>query len=252
MLKFDSVSIGYHKVPLIKNLSVEIPAGSITTIVGPNGCGKTTLISVLNKSSQLFNGSITLDGEDIYHMSGHLRAQKIAFLPQIREVIPVLPVHTLVEHGRFPYLGFSRRLTEEDRRLVEDAMEFTHVTDYCNVATDTLSGGIRQRVFFAMTLAQNCDTIILDEPTTFLDLVSQNNFYRMLPILKAQGKTILLVLHDLAKALTISDKLIVMESGAICFQGTPDECVQKNVLNKVFHTSLKTFSDAEGTYYFFE
>ena len=151
-----------------------------------------------------------------------------------------------------PYLGFSRRLTEEDRRLVEDAMEFTHVTDYRNVATDTLSGGIRQRVFFAMTLAQNCDTIILDEPTTFLDLVSQNNFYRMLPILKAQGKTILLVLHDLAKALTISDKLIVMESGAICFQGTPDECVQKNVLNKVFHTSLKTFSDAEGTYYFFE
>ena len=252
MLKFDSVSIGYHKVPLIKNLSVEIPTGSITTIVGPNGCGKTTLISVLNKSSQLFNGSITLDGEDIYHMSGHLRAQKIAFLPQIREVIPALPVHTLVEHGRFPYLGFSRRLTEEDRRLVEDAMEFTHVTDYRNVATDTLSGGIRQRVFFAMTLAQNCDTIILDEPTTFLDLVSQNNFYRMLPILKAQGKTILLVLHDLAKALTISDKLIVMESGAICFQGTPDECVQTNVLNKVFHTSLKTFSDAEGTYYFFE
>lgn len=188
MLKFDSVSIGYHKVPLIKNLSVEIPTGSITTIVGPNGCGKTTLISVLNKSSQLFNGSITLDGEDIYHMNGHLRAQKIAFLPQIREVIPALPVHTLVEHGRFPYLGFSRRLTEEDRRLVEDAMEFTHITDYRNVATDTLSGGIRQRVFFAMTLAQNCDTIILDEPTTFLDLVSQNNFYRMLPILKAQGK----------------------------------------------------------------
>lgn len=106
MLKFDSVSIGYHKVPLIKNLSVEIPTGSITTIVGPNGCGKTTLISVLNKSSQLFNGSITLDGEDIYHMNGHLRAQKIAFLPQIREVIPALPVHTLVEHGRFPYLGF--------------------------------------------------------------------------------------------------------------------------------------------------
>ena len=165
MLKFDSVSIGYHKVPLIKNLSVEIPTGSITTIVGPNGCGKTTLISVLNKSSQLFNGSITLDGEDIYHMNGHLRARKIAFLPQIREVIPALPVHTLVEHGRFPYLGFSRRLTEEDRRLVEDAMEFTHITDYRNVATDTLSGGIRQRVFFAMTLAQNCDTIILDEPT---------------------------------------------------------------------------------------
>ena len=94
MLKFNSVSIGYHKVPLIKNLSVEIPTGSITTIVGPNGCGKTTLISVLNKSSQLFNGSITLDGEDIYHMNGHLRARKIAFLPQIREVIPALPVHT--------------------------------------------------------------------------------------------------------------------------------------------------------------
>jgi len=92
------------------------------------------------------------------------------------------------------------------------------------------SGGIRQRVFFAMTLAQNCDTIILDEPTTFLDLVSQNNFYRMLPILKAQGKTILLVLHDLAKALTISDKLIVMESGAICFQGTPDEMRTKKRL----------------------
>ena len=122
MLKFNSVSIGYHKVPLIKNLSVEIPTGSITTIVGPNGCGKTTLISVLNKSSQLFNGSITLDGEDIYHMNGHLRARKIAFLPQIREVIPALPVHTLVEtphrrrprtggrcHGIYPYYGLPQR-----------------------------------------------------------------------------------------------------------------------------------------------
>ena len=205
-VRIDSLEKRYASGTLaLKGVSFDVEEGEFFGLLGPNGAGKTTLISVLNKSSQLFNGSITLDGEDIYHIKGHLRAMKIAFLPQIREVIPALPVHTLVEHGRFPYLGFSRRLTEEDRRLVEDAMEFTHITDYRNVATDTLSGGIRQRVFFAMTLAQNCDTIILDEPTTFLDLESQNNFYQMLPILKAQGKTILLVLHDLAKALTISD-----------------------------------------------
>ena len=131
-------------------------------------------------------------------------------------------------------------------------MEFTHITKYARQSTDTLSGGIRQRAFFAMTLAQDCDYIVLDEPTTYLDLAGQRDFLSMFRLLKEQGRTVILVLHDLNQALRISDHLIVMSERKIAATGTPAECLQQHIIEEVFHTRCKQFQDEEGSYFFFE
>lgn len=251
MLEFQNISASCGHTPILENISAVFPTGKITTIVGPNGCGKTTLLQCLNGISKVTSGSILMDGENYLALSAKARARRLSFLPQVRTVIPVLPVKTLVEHGRFPYLGFSRRKSSDDERLVEQAMRFTGIYDYRNTYVDTLSGGIRQRVFFAMVLAQDCDIIVLDEPTTYLDLEGQREFLNMLLTLKEQGKTIIAVLHDLAQAIRISDQMIIMNDRKIAATGTPEECLKQHVIEDVFHTKWKRFEDEEGEYYFF-
>ena len=157
----------------------------------------------------------------------------------------------MLEHGRFPYLCFARRKNERDVAIVKDAMDFTHVSQYADQYVDTLSGGIRQRVFLAMVLAQDCEYIVLDEPTTYLDLEGQREFLELLDTLRSQGKTLILVLHDLNQALRISDSLIVMEHQKVIASTTPKECLQNHILENVFHTRIKQFKDEEGAYYFF-
>ena len=131
-------------------------------------------------------------------------------------------------------------------------MEFTHVETYADQYVDTLSGGIRQRVFLAMILAQDCDYIVLDEPTTYLDFIGQRNFLSLIRSLKENGKTVILILHDLNQALSLSDRLVVVQEQKIVATGTPDICIQSHILEDVFHASLKQFHDKDGTYYFFE
>lgn len=264
MLEYRHVSVSCQHTPILKDISVFFPADKITTIIGPNGCGKTTLLQCLNGISRVTDGSILLNGADYLQFSVKERARKLSFLPQVRTIIPALPVKTLVEHGRFPYLGFARKKSEEDAALVQKAMDFTHVNSYANQYVDTLSGGTRQRVFFAMTLAQNCDIIVLDEPTTYLDLPGQREFLTMFKELRDQGKTVILTLHDLNQAVRISDYLVVMSGpeknalpgssigGKIAAFGTPTECLEQHIIEDIFHTKWKRFQDEEGEYYFFE
>lgn len=251
MLKFNDISIAFNKKNILNNISFTANEGCITTIIGPNGCGKSTLISCLNESGHIVSGNVYLNDVDIKELKPKERAKKLAILPQIRNTIPALPSKVLVEHGRFPHLGFSRKKTKEDMRIVDEVMDFTNTTPYAHQYTDTLSGGVRQRVFFAMTLAQDCDIIVLDEPTTYLDIRSQQDFYRMLLTLREQNKTILIVLHDIAAALSISDKIIVMDNGHVLFDGNPKDCLRSHIIEDVFHTEIKTFSDKDGTYYVF-
>ena len=239
MLEYRHVSISCQHTPILKD-------------IGPNGCGKTTLLQCLNGVSRVTSGNIFLDGEDFLKFSPKERARKLSFLPQVRTIIPTLPVKTLVEHGRFPYLGFARKKSEEDIELVRKAMDFTQVSPYADQYADTLSGGTRQRVFFAMTLAQNCDVIVLDEPTTYLDLRAQKDFLTLLRVLRREKKTIILTLHDLNHALQISDHLVVMEERKIAACASPMECLGQHIIEDVFHTKCKRFEDADGTYYFFE
>lgn len=251
MLNFSHVSVCCQHKTILEDISVSFEKGTITTIVGPNGSGKTTLLQCLNGVSTVSKGQIFLDGKDYLKLQPKERAQMVSLLPQVRTILPALPVKTLVEHGRFPYLGFTRRKSEKDIQIVKDAMDFTHVSRYADQSVDTLSGGIRQRVFLAMVLAQDCDYIVLDEPTTYLDLEGQKEFLALLHTLRSHGKTLILVLHDLNQALRISDSLVVINKQKIITCATPDECLRSHVLEDVFHTKIKHFKDNDGDYYFF-
>lgn len=252
MLEFCHVDISCGHIPILYDISVRFPSSEITTVIGPNGCGKTTLLQCLNGSSKVTSGSIRLDDMDYLAMPLKERARRLSFLPQVRTIIPVLPVRTLVEHGRFPHLGFSRRKSQQDITIVENAMDFAQISPYAEQYADTLSGGIRQRAFFAMTLAQDCSYIVLDEPTTYLDLNGQREFMDMILQLKKQGRTIILVLHDIGQALRISDTLVIMQDRKIAAAATPKECLQQHIIEDVFHVHIKEFSDDDGCYYFFD
>lgn len=251
MLEFSHVSVSCGHTPILEDISVSFPAGQITTLIGPNGCGKTTLLQCLNGVSKVTAGHIRLNGNDYLKLPPKERARKLAFLPQVRTIIPVLPVRTLVEHGRFPHLGFSRKKSKRDVEMVSRAMDFTHVAEYADCCVDTLSGGIRQRVFFAMVLAQDCDYIVLDEPTTYLDISGQREFLKMVCTLREQGKTVILILHDLNQALRISDRLLVMNDRTITAAGTPESCLASGVIEDVFQTQIRTFTDGKEKFYFF-
>ena len=252
MLEFKNVSVSCGRTPILDQISVSFPKGIITVLIGPNGCGKTTLLQCLNGASRVTSGEILLEGRDFLRFSTKERARKVSFLPQVRSIIPAIPARMLVEHGRFPYLGFSRKKTGEDKRIVEHALRFTHTMPYADQSTDTLSGGIRQRVFFAMTLAQDCDYLVLDEPTTYLDPDGQKDILSLIQELKTQGKTIIVTLHDLSQAIRIADRLVVMDNRKIIAQDTPEECLKHHIIQDVFHVSCKQFHDKEGTYYFFQ
>ncbi len=251
MLEYRHVSASCQGTPILQDISLSFPEGKITALVGPNGCGKTTLLQCLNGVSRVTEGNIYLNGEDFLKLSPKERARSLSFLPQVRTLIPSLPVKTLVEHGRFPYLGFARRKTEKDIALVQKAMEFTRVEQFRDQYADTLSGGVRQRVFFAMVLAQDCDILVLDEPSTYLDLAGQRDFLSMITDLRSQGRTIILTMHNLDHALRTADYLAVMGNRKIAAFGTPDECLRQHVIEDIFDTTWKKFKDEEGVYYFF-
>lgn len=196
-------------------------------------------------------GRILLDGKPLKDLERKERAKQIAILPQSR-AIPSLPAKTLVEHGRFSYQGFLRRKNREDEAAVEESMRFTNTLQYQWENVEELSGGERQRVFFARTLSQDSRIIILDEPTTFMDISYQSEFLQLVRKLKDRGKTILLILHNLTQALDISDRIAVMEKGRAVFYGTSEQCMASGILQQVFHVACKVFEDSGRIYPFFE
>lgn len=250
MIKFNHVSIGYQK-PILKELNLTIHKGGIHVIVGPNGCGKTTLIKGILNPDMISEGEISLDNKALKAYTLNERAKCFAYLPQSRPV-PHIYAKTLVGHGRYPYQGFLRSSTEHDRQIVTQVMMQTKTEEFAHHYVDELSGGQRQRVFFAMALAQSCDWLLLDEPTTYLDFTAQLEVIELIKELKAQGKTILLTLHDLSMALQIADELIVMNKGKIEAQGNVDDILASQLLEKVFHIRIRLFEEKGKKYPFIE
>lgn len=250
MIRFENASIGYHE-PILKALNLTIKKGGIHVIVGPNGCGKTTMMKGILTPSMVSEGKVLLAERELNTYTLNERAKCFAYLPQTRP-IPHIHGKTLVGHGRYPYQGFLRSSTQQDRSIVDQVMDQTQTTHFAHEYVDELSGGQRQRVFLAMALAQNCEWLLLDEPTTYLDFTSQLEVMQLIKTLKEQGKTILLTLHDLSQALQLADELIVMNDGRIEAQGSVDQILADHLLERVFHIRIKIFNENEKRYPFIE
>lgn len=231
---------------MLQNISFAVQNGQITTLVGTNGCGKTTLLKAIARQLPLLEGKILLQGRSIQEYDRKEFARAAAFMPQVRN-IPEITVRGLVSHGRFPYLGLSRQMTTKDRAAVEEAMQVTGVARWANRDLRELSGGERQRVYLAMALAQGGQTILLDEPTTYLDVAAQFELLELLRTLADQGKTVLLVLHDLAQALQYSDRVAVLSQGKLAAFDTPANLFEQKLLDGIFGVTL--CRAPEGTYY---
>ena len=247
MLELRGIAAGYGGTPVLREVSFTVPKGSLTALIGPNGCGKTTLLRAAARQLPLLAGEILLDGRPVSSYGRTEFARKAAFMPQVRSV-PAITAGALVAHGRFPHLGFSRRLRPEDRAAVQAAMEATGVADWANRDLRALSGGERQRVYLAMALAQDTDLILLDEPTTYLDPGRQFELLDLIASLPGRGKTVVMVLHDLSHALRYSTQLLLLEQGRLVQRGTPEELYAGGQLDRVF--GIRSRRAPDGYYYF--
>ncbi|SMY05039.1 iron complex transport system ATP-binding protein [Brevibacterium aurantiacum] len=233
-LHVDAVTIGYDKRVISDHLSVSIPDRSFTVIVGPNACGKSTLLRGLSRLLKPSTGKVILDGADIQSYKTKEVARKVGLLPQTSIAPDGITVADLVARGRYPYQGFIRQWTEDDEQAVLRAMDAAAVTDLSGRLVDELSGGQRQRVWVAMALAQHTDILLLDEPTTFLDITYQIELLELFTDLNHVGHTLVAVLHDLNHAARFGTHLIAMKDGAIVAQGAPAEIVTVELVEEVF------------------
>lgn len=234
-LRGEGVAVGYGDRLIIEPMDVAVPAGEVTAIIGPNGCGKSTLLKALSRTMPLAAGAVYLDGRAIAEMPTAEVARKMALLPQAPEAPGGLTVGELVALGRYPHQRGFGRLSAHDREIIAWSLAITHLDDFSGRALDALSGGQRQRAWIAMALAQDTDLILLDEPTTYLDMAHQLEVLELLRDLnEREGKTIALVIHELNLAARFSDWMIALRAGRICGAGTPADVMTPALLREVF------------------
>ena len=250
MLEIRNLSAGYDGNPVLRDLSLSIPEGKVTVIVGPNGCGKSTLLKALAGILPA-TGSVALEGRELLGLPGRELAKAVAFLPQNRPT-PEIAARNLVLHGRFPYLSYPRRYRREDYRMAEVALERMGVSDLADRLIPTLSGGQRQKVYIAMALAQDTPVVLMDEPNTFLDIAHQLQLMAQARALAGEGKTVVLVLHDLAMALSCADSLAVLHEGQCLFRGSPEEAFLSGSLDIAFGIKMCRIHTENGWKYYYE
>ena len=249
MIELQHVSAGYGAQDVVRDVSFAAPNGQLTALIGPNGSGKTTLLRAMTRTLPCRSGNILLDDRSIASYGRKEFARTAAFMPQSRPV-PGITVRALVAHGRFPYLGFSRRMTAQDTAAVEQAMRRTGTLDWANRDVRALSGGERQRVYLAMALAQDTETVLMYEPTTYLDVRHQLEVMALARRLAAQGKAVVLVLHDLCLALQTADELAVLAKGRLQQTGTPEEIFESGILDRVMDVELRRLMTDNGWRYY--
>jgi iron complex transport system ATP-binding protein len=244
VLEARGLSVGYDRTPVIRDLDLTIEHGTVTTFLGANGCGKSTLLKALGRVLKPQAGEVLLDGMPIRKEPNRAVARKLAILPQS----PLAPAGTsvldLVMRGRNPHQSWARPWTAEDAAVAEDAIAATGLTEVAHRDVASLSGGQRQRAWIALVLAQRADTLLLDEPTTYLDLAHQLDVLRLVRrINREQGSTVVMVLHDLTLAARYSDRLVVLHDGGVVADGTPAEVLTPAVLEQAFGLRARVVPD---------
>ena len=219
-------------------------------IIGPNGCGKSTLLKTLVRLNEHSDGEIFISENSIEQLTAAELAQRVAYLPQNKRT-PDISVLRMVLHGRFAYLKYPRRYRKEDYEMAGKALQLVGIGEMADKNLNELSGGAQQKVYIAMALAQDTDTILLDEPTTYLDIAHQIKMMKLAKELAQSGKAVVMVLHDLGQAFHVADKIVVMDDGRVKACGEPEEVYASGVVEDVFGVNLnKVEIDGEWKYFF--
>lgn len=246
-LQVENLQVILQKKEILKNITVSFQKAKRTVILGPNGCGKSTFLRTVSGLQKNYQGTIQLDGQDISSLQPKKLAQKVAVLTQGASVPTDLTVKELVTYGRFPYRSWLRQNEKEDRQAIAWAMEQTELEGLQDRLVATMSGGERQRAWIAMALAQQPEILLLDEPTTYLDIAHQLEVMQIIERLhKEMGITIIMVLHDINHALQYADALVVMKEGHIAATGRPQEILTPDLLASVFKVRAERFVNAHG------
>jgi len=243
-LRTEAVTLGYDEVIVVEGLTLEVPHGRITSVVGPNGCGKSTLLRSLARLMKPSRGAVLLDGAAISNLPTREVAKRLGILPQSPSAPEGLSVRELAAQGRYPHQSWLRQWSKGDERAVERALETTGMIELADRPLDTLSGGQRQRAWISMALAQETETLLLDEPTTFLDMAHQLEVLELLERLnREEGRTILMVLHDLNNAARFSHHMVALSGGRIFDAGPPERVMTPELFQEVFHVEADVVSD---------
>lgn len=250
MVDIRDLTAGYGGAPVLKDLSLTLPEGKLTAIIGPNGCGKSTLLRAIMGLTPKVTGSVKLDGAPLLTLPPAELARRVAYLPQERPV-PNMTVGQLVLHGRFPYLQYPRRYRDADREAARAALARMGLSELAQVPLARLSGGIRQKCRIAMALCQDTPVLLLDEPLSFLDISHQLELMSLCRELTRQGKTMVLVLHQLSLALQWADEIVLMEAGRIRQTGVLRELVCSEALSQVFGVDVRQWDTPLGTQFSF-
>ena len=244
-LHAEKIELRYADRTIVDKLTLEIPDGGFTVVVGPNGCGKSTLLRALGRMLTPRSGRVVLDGNDIRSYRTKNVARRIALLPQSPLSPGAISVADLVSRGRYPYQSMLRQWSPEDERVVSEALTEVGMRYAADQLVDELSGGQRQRVWIAMTLAQRTPVLLLDEPTTFLDIAHQIEVLDLCSQLHQSGRTLVAVLHDLNLAARYATHVVAMRSGKIVMQGSASEVFTPELLREVFDLEALVLEDPE-------
>jgi iron complex transport system ATP-binding protein len=244
-LQAQDVTLAYDRLVVAERLDVDIPEQGFTAIVGPNACGKSTLLRALARMLKPRAGTILLDGRAIGELPSKQVARRLGLLPQTSTAPDGIAVIDLVARGRYPHQSLLRQWSRDDERAVQAAMAATRVDDLAARPVDELSGGQRQRVWLAMALAQETQLLLLDEPTTFLDIQHQIEVLDLCAELHEQGRTLVAVLHDLNQACRYATHLIALRDGKVVARGAPSEIVDADLVERVFGVRCRVMPDPE-------
>ena len=242
IIKAQNICVSINDKEIVHNLSLEIPEGKVTAIIGPNGCGKSTTLKALSRILP-YKGSVTFKGSEMSALSQREFAKSLAILTQSPQAPSDLTVNDLVEMGRFPHRGFLGRGGKDDKEHVEWALTQTGVIAMRNRLLNTLSGGERQRAWIAMALAQRPEVLLLDEPTTYLDICHQLEIMQLIGRLNQElGLTVVMVVHDLNHAIMYADHVVVVKAGKLVTSGAPREIITADLLAEVFRVKADEFT----------